>query len=73
MIALTRWLPVGPAAGIARFKPQDATTNPSLVYQAAMMPQYAALTADALAYAKGKSESVAAPCGISSTRTHRHT
>lgn len=40
---------------IAKFKPQDATTNPSLVYQAAMMPEYAALTTDALAYAKTKS------------------
>src|SRR5262249_20433123 len=33
---------------IAQFKPQDATTNPSLLYQAAQKPQYAHLVEKAL-------------------------
>jgi transaldolase len=37
---------------IAKFKPQDATTNPSLVLKAAQMPQYQALVKDAVAYGK---------------------
>ena len=38
---------------IKRLKPQDATTNPSLIYKAATMPQYAKLVDDAVAYGKG--------------------
>ena len=36
---------------IARYKPQDATTNPSLLYQAAQKPQYEHLLSDALRHA----------------------
>ena len=36
---------------IAEYKPQDATTNPSLLYQAAQKPQYQHLVDDALEYA----------------------
>lgn len=36
---------------------QDATTNPSLVYQAAQKPEYADLVKDAVAYVKGKPNS----------------
>jgi transaldolase len=36
---------------IAAYKPQDATTNPSLLYQAAQKPQYQHLVDDALRYA----------------------
>ena len=36
---------------IAEYKPQDATTNPSLVYHAAQKPQYEHLVDDALEYA----------------------
>ena len=32
----------GDFEAIAEYKPQDATTNPSLLYQAAQKPQYAA-------------------------------
>ncbi|KAI9025891.1 transaldolase [Phycomyces nitens] len=39
---------------IAVYKPQDATTNPSLILAAAQKPQYAALIEDAIAYAKAK-------------------
>ncbi|KAI8928643.1 hypothetical protein BC831DRAFT_447437 [Entophlyctis helioformis] len=37
---------------IAKFKPQDATTNPSLILAAAQKPQYANLIDSAIAYAK---------------------
>jgi transaldolase len=36
---------------IAEYRPQDATTNPSLLYQAAQKPQYEHLVDDALHYA----------------------
>lgn len=43
----------GDVEAIKRVKPQDATTNPSLIYKAAQMPQYAKLIDDAVAYGKG--------------------
>lgn len=43
----------GDVDAIKRLKPQDATTNPSLIYKAASMPQYAHLVDDAIAYGKG--------------------
>jgi len=42
----------GDFAAIAKFKPRDATTNPSLILAAAKMPQYAALVDQAIAFAK---------------------
>ena len=42
----------GDIASIDQFKPQDATTNPSLLYKAAMMPQYQALVDAAVQYGK---------------------
>ncbi len=41
----------GDIEAIARYKPQDATTNPSLLYQAAQQPRYEHLVDDALHYA----------------------
>jgi transaldolase len=41
----------GDIESIARYKPQDATTNPSLLYQAAQQPRYAHLVEQALAKA----------------------
>src|SRR5262245_36173186 len=41
----------GDIEAIAKYKPQDATTNPSLLYQAAQQPQYEHLVDDALHYA----------------------
>ena len=38
----------GDIEAIAQFKPQDATTNPSLLYHAAQQPQYAHLVEQAL-------------------------
>jgi transaldolase len=43
----------GDVDAIARLKPQDATTNPSLIYKAAGMKQYAKFIDDAVEYAKG--------------------
>lgn len=43
----------GDVDAIKRLKPQDATTNPSLIYKAASMEQYAKLIDDAVEYAKG--------------------
>lgn len=37
---------------IAKYKPQDATTNPSLILAASKKPEYAALMDKAVAYAK---------------------
>lgn len=41
----------GELEAIARYQPQDATTNPSLLYQAAQKPEYQHLVAEALQYA----------------------
>src|SRR4029450_6666815 len=38
----------GDFESIAAYKPQDATTNPSLLYQAAQKPQYEHLVEEAL-------------------------
>ncbi|CAG8727333.1 5178_t:CDS:2, partial [Acaulospora morrowiae] len=43
---------------IAEYKPQDATTNPSLILAATQKPQYSRLIDDAVEYAKGKEGSV---------------
>src|SRR5688572_28764131 len=41
----------GEIEAIAKYKPQDATTNPSLVFQAAKKPQYEYLVSDAVQFA----------------------
>jgi transaldolase len=40
----------GDFGAIAEYKPQDATTNPSLLYKAAQMPQYRELVEDAILF-----------------------
>jgi transaldolase len=47
----------GDIEAIARYKPVDATTNPSLLLKAAGIPSYAPLIDEAVAWAKGKSNS----------------
>ncbi len=42
----------GDINSIEKFRPQDATTNPSLIAAAAQMPEYARLVEDALLWAK---------------------
>lgn len=44
----------GDFASIKQYKPQDATTNPSLIYKAAQMDQYKSLVTEAIEYGKGK-------------------
>ncbi|GAA5795696.1 transaldolase [Helicostylum pulchrum] len=44
----------GDFESIAQYKPQDATTNPSLILAAAQKPQYAHLIEDAIKYAQSK-------------------
>lgn len=43
----------GDVAAIKAAKPTDATTNPSLIFKAATMPQYKHLVDDAIKYASG--------------------
>ncbi|KAJ3063065.1 sedoheptulose-7-phosphate:D-glyceraldehyde-3- phosphate transaldolase [Podochytrium sp. JEL0797] len=45
----------GDFESIANFKPQDATTNPSLILAASQKPQYAKLIDDAVEWARNKS------------------
>lgn len=45
----------GDIASIAKYKPQDATTNPSLLLKAAQQEQYANLVDDAVAFAQDQS------------------
>ncbi|WP_192457876.1 transaldolase [Musicola keenii] len=45
----------GDIAAMKLYKPQDATTNPSLILNAAQIPEYRALIDDAVAWARGQS------------------
>jgi transaldolase len=42
----------GDFGAIAKFRPHDATTNPSLINAAARLPQYRPLVDDAIAFGK---------------------
>ena len=46
----------GDIEAIAKFQPQDATTNPSLLLKAASLPAYKQLVADSVAWAKTQSD-----------------
>lgn len=43
----------GDIEAIRKFKPQDATTNPSLIYKAAMMPAYEKIVDESISHGKG--------------------
>ncbi|MDO8412764.1 MAG: transaldolase family protein, partial [Gallionellaceae bacterium] len=45
----------GDIEAIRRHHPQDATTNPSLLFKAASLPEYAPLIEDSIAWAKAQS------------------
>ena len=47
----------GDIEAIAKFHPQDATTNPSLLLKAASLPNYQILLSEAVAWAKSQSSS----------------
>ena len=51
----------GDFASIQKFRPRDATTNPSLIASAAAMPQYQTLVAAALDWAKKDSADTSKP------------
>lgn len=44
----------GDIEAIKQFTPQDATTNPSLIYKAAQLPQYQSLMEESVEWAKGQ-------------------
>lgn len=46
----------GDIDAIRQYKPEDATTNPSLILSAAALPQYASLIDEAIAYSKQQSQ-----------------
>lgn len=46
----------GDIEAIKKYHPQDATTNPSLILNAASLPQYARLIDEAVAYAQAQSD-----------------
>ena len=46
----------GDIDAIRQYKPEDATTNPSLILSAAALPKYAALIDEAIAYGKQQSQ-----------------
>ena len=48
----------GDIEAISKYRPQDATTNPSLLLAAAKMSQYDALIEDAIAYGKSQSKNL---------------
>ena len=48
----------GDIEDIQKYKPEDATTNPSLILKAAQLPVYASLIDEAITYAKKQSTSV---------------
>ena len=50
----------GDIEAIRRHRPQDATTNPSLIYKAAQMPEYRGLVEEAIARAHGAGGDVVA-------------
>ena len=52
-------------AAIGKYKPTDATTNPSLLYAAAQLPEYSSLVEEALSYAKSQSRSLVTPALLS--------
>lgn len=53
----------GDFASISVYQPIDATTNPSLIYAAAMDPKYSTLIDDAISYAKSQSSDKAIQLG----------
>lgn len=57
----------GEVAQIKKFRPTDATTNPSLIYKAASAPEHQDLVNDALAYGKAL-EGVCLPAWLGGKR-----
>ena len=60
----------GDIQAIAKFKPRDATTNPSLLFKAAQMPQYRPLVEEALKFSSTHSGTIANRASTTSSRAH---
>lgn len=58
----------GDIEAIRRYRPQDATTNPSLLFKAAQLPQYGELIAESLAWAEKHSGDQASVAGQAAIR-----
>ena len=54
----------GDLNSIEKFKPRDATTNPSLIAAAAQLPQYADVVEGALRWAEGKDKTKVVPLAL---------
>src|SRR4051794_25534897 len=54
----------GDLNSIEKFKPRDATTNPSLIAAAAQLPQFADVVDGALRWAEGKDKSKVVPLAL---------
>ncbi len=54
----------GDIGAIAQYKPQDATTNPSLLFKAAQQKEYKALVDEALSYAAKKASAGSQQIGL---------
>ena len=54
----------GDIEAIKKYRPQDATTNPSLLFKAAQMPQYKSLVEEAAAYSSKHSGDAAARTAV---------
>jgi transaldolase len=54
----------GDIEAIKKYRPQDATTNPSLLFKAAQMPQYKSLVEEAAAYSAKHSGDAAARTAV---------
>ena len=48
----------GDFEAMKKYKPQDSTTNPSLIYAAAQLPQYKHLVEDALNYGRANGKTL---------------
>lgn len=61
----------GDIEAIEKFKPQDATTNPSLITAAAQMPQYQGIVDDTLKGARATLGADASPTQVASLAFER--
>jgi len=57
----------GDFASIKQYTPQDATTNPSLIFKAASMPDYAWLVDKAVADSRSSGAAATSPAGLAET------
>lgn len=54
----------GDLAALKLYKPQDATTNPSLIFNATQMPEYRTLIDEAISWSRLHSTHIAVNIGL---------